>query len=187
MRLLFEKINRKWILQSELSSLNPTAFWVLNIFDIGFELIQAFKAPFLLKRNKYILHKITCLWQYGNKIWNQAAPVWLDFGCNVSTALRSILVKLISLSAWLGLEWSGWWWWKSALGISKFVDLHCLSLSLSCGAALGGLAVAPYRVSQPAGQWVVAAAPNIPIQSNKLRKLTREDWVRTSQGSSDNW
>ena len=54
-----EASQTSWALSTRL-----TAFWVLNIFDVWFELIQAFKAPFLLKRNKYILHKITCLWQW---------------------------------------------------------------------------------------------------------------------------
>ena len=127
MRLLFEKINRKWILQSELSSLNPTAFWVLNIFDIGFELIQAFKAPFLLKRNKYILHKITCLWQYGNKIWNQAAPEWLDLCCNVCSALQYSTVQYstvqyrVIVAAVRMVKVSSEW--CEVCGVSQFIDL----------------------------------------------------------------
>ena len=125
------------------------------------------KSVVMNRRNKYILHKITCLWQNGNKIWNQAAPVWLDLGCNVSPALLYHLIKITPIVCLPG-------WWKSVVVGShclKFVDLS-LSLSLPLSAAILGCSrrLAPYRVSQPASHQIFQS-------SNRLRKFTRS-WIQ---------
>jgi len=138
------------------------------------------KSVVMNRRNKYILHKITCLWQNGNKIWNQAAPVWLDLGCNVSPALLYHLIKITPIVCLPG-------WWKSVVVGShclKFVDLS-LSLPLSqllYWAAAGGWPRTE-SASQPATKY-----SNPAINWDNLPGLGSSSGLRAGSGQYiDNW